>query len=126
MYYSEDQPRLLRFVTNKGRCRTHLERELCLILSLSLLALLLFLYGRGKAKEYYLSISSYLLSYNGGILIILLGFGFFPLGLFGSHKSPRRKKEAQAPPLQATYSQAEMISEAKTNYLGGLYIPELT
>ena len=59
-------------------------------------------------------------------LIILLGFGFFPLGLFGSRKSTKRKKESQAPPLKATYSQAEMTSEANTNYLGVLYILELT
>lgn len=39
-------------------------------------------------------------------------------GLFGSRKSTKRKKESQAPPLKATYSQAEMTSEANTNYLG--------
>ena len=48
--------------------------------------------------------------------MILLGIDFLHLGLFGSHKSTKRKKEVQGPPLQATSSQAELATpEAKTN-----------
>lgn len=48
--------------------------------------------------------------------MILLGIDFVHLGLFGSHKSTKRKKKVQGPPLQATSSQAELATpEAKTS-----------
>ena len=48
--------------------------------------------------------------------MILLGIDFLHLGLFGSHKSTKRKKKVQGPPLQATSSQAELATpEAKTS-----------
>ena len=51
--------------------------------------------------------------------MILLGIDFLHLGLFGSHKSTKRKKKVQGPPLQATSSQAELATpEAETTDLG--------
>lgn len=49
--------------------------------------------------------------------MILLGIDFLHLGLFGSRKSTKRKKEVQGLPLQVTSRQAERLAtpEAKTS-----------
>ena len=47
----------------------------------------------------------------------MLGIDFLHLGLFGSRKSTKRKKELQSLPLQMTSKQAEKLAtpEAKTS-----------
>ena len=57
--------------------------------------------------------------------MILLGIDFLHLGLFGSGKSTKRKKEEQGPPLQVASRQAERLAtpEAKTSQ-GELATPE--
>ena len=49
--------------------------------------------------------------------MILLGIDFLHLGLFGSRKSTKRKKELQGLPLQMTSRLAERLAtlEAKTS-----------
>lgn len=49
--------------------------------------------------------------------MIFLGIDFLHLGLFGSVKSTKRKKEVQGPSLQVASRQAERLTtpEAKTS-----------